>query len=83
MSTVGVAHAGDRNTMKSRREILKRFGSGAVFASLPANGYAETEDIDDCQLHASMVASSMKRRYGGEWAVTIKPEYGFVVIVRD
>lgn len=68
--------------MKNRREVLKGIGSGAAFASLPISGYAETEDIDECHRSAAIVASSMKRHYGGEWVVSIKPEYGFVVIVR-
>lgn len=68
--------------MKSRREMLKGIGGGVAFATLPISSYAETEDIDECQRNAAVVASSMKRHYGGEWAVSIKPEYGFVVIVR-
>lgn len=50
---------------------------------MPDGAYAETEDIDDCPFYAGKLAAAMKSKYGGEWAVNIKPEYGFVVIVKD
>jgi hypothetical protein len=58
-------------------------GAGVATASMPKSAYAETEDIDSCRLYADKLAAAMKSQYGGDWAVNIKPEYGFVVIVKD
>lgn len=69
--------------MHSRREVLRGISAGVAAAVLPAVSSAETDEIDDCSLNAEKLAASMKAQYGGDWAVNIKPEYGFVVIVKS
>lgn len=67
--------------MRSRRHILMGFSAGVAATVLPRSVQAG-KDIDDCQCHADNLAASLKAQYGGEWAVNIKPEYGFAVIVK-
>lgn len=55
--------------------------AAAATAVLPAISSAES-GRDECDLHAEKLAEAMKAKHGGDWAVNIKPEYGFVVIVK-
>lgn len=63
--------------------MLRSMSAGVAAAVLPATASAETDNIEDSIFHAEKLAASMKAQHGGEWAISIKPEYGFVVIVKS
>ncbi|MEZ2132722.1 hypothetical protein AAE028_33815 [Sinorhizobium sp. CB9] len=66
--------------MKTRRDVFKTVAGASMAAAFSAP--AGSEEEDDCLSRATLLASSMAEKHGGEWIVKFDQKTEFVLIFR-
>lgn len=78
MRTEGLQTDEEEENLK-RRELVRSLAVAAAF--IPVHTQARPACLPSCRSQTDELAASMKEMFGGDWSVTVQPD--FVLISRD